>query len=125
MYIYIHLTRGDAWTRNSWSTNTHNTQYAHETTHTDYIYMYIYIHLTRDEAWTRNMGRLRLVGSIKSQISFAKEPYKRDDILQKGHLIDPTDRSHPIAGAQHTLRTLNNTHNTYHTHSTHTRYMHM
>jgi len=29
------------------------------------------------------MGCLRLVGSLKSYISFAKEPYKRDDILQK------------------------------------------
>ena len=29
------------------------------------------------------MGWLRSVGSIKLQVSFAKEPYKRDDILQK------------------------------------------
>ena len=29
------------------------------------------------------MGWLRLVGSIKVQVSFAKEPYKRDYILQK------------------------------------------
>jgi len=29
------------------------------------------------------MGWLRLVGSLKLQVSFAKEPYKRDDILQK------------------------------------------
>ena len=28
-------------------------------------------------------GWLRLVGSLKLQVSFAKEPYKRDDILQK------------------------------------------
>ena len=28
-------------------------------------------------------GWLRLVGSIKLYVSFAKEPYKRDDILQK------------------------------------------
>jgi len=30
-----------------------------------------------------SMGWLRLVGSLKLQVSFAKEPYKRDDILQK------------------------------------------
>jgi len=30
-----------------------------------------------------DMGWLRLVGSIKLQVSFAKEPYKRDAILQK------------------------------------------
>jgi len=29
------------------------------------------------------MGWLRLVGSLKLQVSFTKEPYKRDDILQK------------------------------------------
>jgi len=29
------------------------------------------------------MGWLRLVGSLKLQVSFAKEPYKRDDILPK------------------------------------------
>jgi len=29
------------------------------------------------------MGWLRLVGSFKLWVSFAKEPYKRDDILQK------------------------------------------
>jgi len=30
-----------------------------------------------------DMGWLQLVGSIKLSVSFAKEPYKRDDILQK------------------------------------------
>ena len=30
---------------------------------------------------------LMLVGSIKIQVSFAKEPYKRDDILQKRPII--------------------------------------
>jgi len=29
------------------------------------------------------MGWLRLVGSLKLQVSFVKEPYTRDDILQK------------------------------------------
>jgi len=33
------------------------------------------------------MDWLRLVGSLKLQVSFAKEPYKRDDILQKRLLI--------------------------------------
>jgi len=33
------------------------------------------------------MGWLRLVGSLKLQVSFAKEPYKRDDILQKRPMI--------------------------------------
>jgi len=35
----------------------------------------------------RNMGWLWLVGSMKLQVSFAKGPYKRDDILQKRPVI--------------------------------------
>jgi len=34
-----------------------------------------------------NMGWLRLVASLKSYVSFVKEPYKRDDILQKRPII--------------------------------------
>jgi len=33
------------------------------------------------------MGWLRLVGSLKLWVSFAKEPYKRDYILQKRPVI--------------------------------------
>ena len=33
------------------------------------------------------MGWLWLVGSIKLQVSFAKEPYKRDIILQKRPIL--------------------------------------
>jgi len=33
------------------------------------------------------MGWLRLVGSLKLQVCFAKEPYKRDNILQKRPMI--------------------------------------
>ena len=35
----------------------------------------------------RHMGWLRLVGSLKLYVSFAKEPYKRDHILQKRPVI--------------------------------------
>ena len=44
------------------------------------------------------MGWLRLVGSLKLQVSFAKEPYKKDNILQKKtyNFKEPTDRNHPI-----------------------------
>jgi len=47
---------------------------------------------------TGGMGWLRLVGSLKLQVSFAKELYKRDDVLQKRPMIfkEPTDRSHNI-----------------------------
>jgi len=34
-----------------------------------------------------DMGWLWLVGSIKLQVFFAKEPYKRDNILQKRPVI--------------------------------------
>jgi len=34
-----------------------------------------------------NMGWLRLVGSLKLYVSFAKDPYKRDDILQQRPII--------------------------------------
>ena len=34
-----------------------------------------------------DMGWLRLVGSLKLQVTFAKEPYKRDAILQKRRTI--------------------------------------
>jgi len=37
--------------------------------------------------WRTPMGWLRLVGSFKLQVSFATEPYKRDDILQKRLMI--------------------------------------
>jgi len=33
------------------------------------------------------MGWLQLEGSIKYYVSFAKKPYKRDDILQKRPII--------------------------------------
>jgi len=41
---------------------------------------------TRQPAVTA-MGWLRLVGSLKLQVSFAKEPYKRDYILQKRPIV--------------------------------------
>ena len=37
--------------------------------------------------WVLHMGLLRLVGSWKLYVSFAKEPYKRDYILQKRPII--------------------------------------
>jgi len=71
--------------------------------------------------WLIHMGWLRLVGSIQLQVSFAKEPYKRDDILQKRPIIlrsllivatpyvswlvhiwqDPFIRSSRVSGCRH------------------------
>ena len=33
------------------------------------------------------MGWLHVIGSLKLYVSFAKEPYERDDILPKRHVI--------------------------------------
>jgi len=46
-------------------------------------------HANRWHIWhsLSHMGWLRLVGSLKSWVSFAKEPYKRDYILQKRPVI--------------------------------------
>ena len=41
----------------------------------------------KDEAEYAAMGWLRLVGSLKSYFFFAKEPYKKDYILQKRPII--------------------------------------
>jgi len=41
----------------------------------------------RECVCSRDMVWLRLVGSLKLYVSFAKEPYKRDDILQKRPII--------------------------------------
>ena len=42
---------------------------------------------THNGARTCVIGWLRLVGSLKSQVSVAKEPYKRSNILQKRPVI--------------------------------------
>ena len=44
-----------------------------------------------------DMGCLRLVGSLKVKVFFAKEPYKTDDILPKEtyNFKEPTNHSHP------------------------------
>ena len=60
-----------------------------------YIYIYdIYIYETCIHMYDcacastcLDMRWLRLVGSLKSQVSFTKEPYNRDDILQKRPII--------------------------------------
>ena len=65
------------------------------------IFIHVYVFMcvgTRGS--DRDTGWLRLVGSMKLQVSFAAEPCKRDDILQKRpKLIDFTDSSHPTGGS--------------------------
>jgi len=55
---------------------------------------YVHRNLLREEDASKRaivlfgvMGWLRLVGSIKLQVSSAKEPYKRDHILSKRPVI--------------------------------------
>jgi len=43
------------------------------------------------------MGWLRLVGSLKTKVSFAKEPYKRDYSTKETYICkEPTNHSHSI-----------------------------
>jgi len=44
------------------------------------------------------MGWLQLVGSLKLQVSFAKEPYKKEIYSAKEtyNSKEPTNRSHPM-----------------------------
>jgi len=51
-----------------------------------YIYVYIWLHIIYVCLYTCT-GWLWLVGSIKLSVSFAKETYKRDAILQKRPII--------------------------------------
>ena len=57
-----------------------------------YIHMYTHGFVTKNGSDV--MGWLWFVGSLKLQVSFAKEPYKRDDILQETfHFKETTNRS--------------------------------
>jgi len=50
--------------------------------------MYVYIYTYGGKRGGRGVvGWLRLVGSLKLQVSFAKVPHKRDDILKKRPVI--------------------------------------
>jgi len=69
----------------------------------EYVCMYI---LAIACAGGYTMGWLWLVGSFKLWVSFAKEPYKRDDIMQKRPIMftKPTNRSHPILDVRISLQ---------------------
>ena len=54
-------------------------------THLYNMYDYIYTCSTRHLCFF--LGWLRVLGSLKLRVSCAKEPYKRDDILQKRPVI--------------------------------------
>jgi len=79
----------------------HRWQHTHTYTHT-HAHTNTCTHRHTHQAFTRtrrrakrhsttcescHMGWLRLVGSFKLKVSFAKETYKRDDILQKRPMI--------------------------------------
>ena len=96
-------------------------------THT-HLYTCMYIRPTRIHILPRMqkspMGWLRLVGSLKLQVSFAKEPYKRDDILQKRLIIlrslrvVATPYQRDLYSQKHTLQhTHCNTHTLQHTYT--------
>jgi len=61
--------------------DTHSRLLAHFFDTTNLICMYILVERYIYTRW------LRSIGSLKLQVSFAKEPYKRDDFLQKRPII--------------------------------------
>jgi len=48
---------------------------------------FLFYTLVKVSERSQGMGWLRLVGSLKVKVSNAKEPYKRDDIMQKRPII--------------------------------------
>ena len=100
--------------------------YTHMHIHT-YSYTHIFTERNNTHPHMHDMRRLRLVGSLKLNISFAKEPYTRDYILQNRLIIwrsllivaTPYGRAY----APSLSSSLSLTHNTHitHTYNTHTR----
>ena len=91
IYIYTHL-----------YIHTHRTHTAVQWLQylVQYLLQYL-VHFTATRLVRIDMGWLRLVGSLKLHVSFAKEPYKRDYILQKRRIISRSllvVASCPIAG---------------------------
>ena len=78
IFIYIHL-----YTRTFMCYNVF--LYTHTTGYSPHVCMFLQTDTNR--LIHKHMGWLRLVGSFKLQVSFAKEPCKRDDILQKRPVI--------------------------------------
>jgi len=71
---------------------------------------HVWSHVAKPFTLTQlTMGWLRLVGSLKLQVSFAKEPYKKDDSAKETCCFkQPTHRSHPIVRSllEKSVRTL-------------------
>jgi len=64
--------------------------YIHTCTHIClhiHTYTHIYVYMPNNDIFLIAMGWLQLEGSSKLQVSCAKEPYNRDDILQKRPII--------------------------------------
>jgi len=84
MWTYMHtfISSVQASCNHSWLQHTHiyTCMYTCIRKHTNkQVYIWTYMHTF--------MGWLRLVGSLKLHVFFAKEPYKRDYILQKRPII--------------------------------------
>ena len=62
------------------------------------MYECVHMDITRHKNAPESMRWLRLVGSPKTQVSFAKEPCKRDPFSAKETYIlkKPTNHSHPL-----------------------------
>jgi len=72
------------------TTHTHTLTYTHTNTHTPthtHTHAYTHTHTYTHTCHTHTHTHVKLVGSLKLQVSFAKETYKRDNILQKSPII--------------------------------------
>jgi len=83
----VHVTSSSRMSLRVYFQRVYTANYAMTSVRTTCWYVCIYdmqkVHVTSSS----RMGWLRLVGSFKLQVSFAKETYKRDDILQKRPII--------------------------------------
>jgi len=96
IYTYMHTPTYHIHAGNTWAiTHIYVYIYIHPN-HNTYIYiyicMYIYMHTCIHTSITHmpeipQLYQTIWVGSLEAQVSFAKEPYKRDDILQKWPII--------------------------------------
>ena len=84
-YQWLHVTHSHfLWhTHTLCHTRTHSLSHTHTYTSSKTLPETLFATHFRDTLSHAHMGWLRLVGSLKLQVSSAKEPYERDDILQK------------------------------------------
>jgi len=88
--VHTFETRHTTFMKKSHRTHLWKNHIIHTTLNMMYHSRYTHVNEDTPQIWrslVMNMGWLRLVGSSKLQVSFAKEPYQRDDVLPKRRII--------------------------------------